>query len=103
LANKDKKSLWLLFCEAKRNGLSGEEIIGTLWWQLKSLRLAAMTNSASEAGMKDFTYNKAKRALRNFRDGELETLSHSLLLAYHDGHGGIRDIDYALEEWVLGL
>ena len=103
LASKDKRKLWLLFQEAKAGGLAEEEIIGVLWWQLKALRLAAAASSASEAGMKDFPYNKAKRALATFKDGELEELSHSLLTVYHDGHGGIRDIDTALEKWTLTI
>ncbi len=101
LSKRDKKSLWVLLCDAKRAGLSAEEIIGTLWWQLKSLRLATSTNSASEAGMKDYPYNKAKRALSGFKAGELDKLSFDLLRVYHDGHGGIRDTDEGLEEWVL--
>ena len=98
---RDKKTLWILLCEAKQAGLASEEIIGTLWWQLKTLRIAAVTKSAEEAGMKDYPYNKAKRALRNFKAGELEELSSSLLSVYHDGHGGVRDIELGLEEWVL--
>ncbi len=101
LAKKDKKMLWVQLMEAKAAGLSAEEIIGTLWWQLKSLRLAALTGSAEEAGMKDFPYQKAKRALSAFKSGELEALSTSLLSVYHDGHGGVKDIELALEGWVL--
>jgi DNA polymerase III delta subunit len=101
LATRDKKSLWVLLQEAKRAGLVAEEIIGTLWWQLKTLRLAILTKNASEAGMKDFPFNKAKRALSNFKEGEVAELSMKLLKVYHDGHGGIRDIDEGLEEWVL--
>ena len=101
LVNKDKRQLWVLLQEAKRNGLSAEEIIGTLWWQLKTLRLAMLTKSAEEAGVKDFPYNKAKRSLKNFKDGEIESLSFKLLNLYHDGHVGKCDIDLALEEWVL--
>lgn len=101
LARKDKKTLWLGLCEAKEAGLSAEEIIGTLWWQLKTLRLAALTKTAQEAGMKDFPYSKAKRALPNFKEGELASLSASLLGLYHKGHQGETDIDLALEEWVL--
>lgn len=103
LSRKDKKTLWLLLQEAKQTGLSEEEIIGTLWWQLKTLRLAAVTNSASEAGMKDFPYNKAKRSLSKFQAGELEKISHNLLFVYHNGHAGVRDIDISLEKWVLTL
>ncbi len=103
LSNKDKRRLWVLLQEAKKNNLSSEEIIGTLWWQLKTLRLALLTGSSTEAGVKDFPYNKAKRALRNFKTGEIEDLSFKLLKLYHDGHAGKRDIDLALEEWVLTL
>ncbi len=103
LAKKDKKSLWLIYQEAVAAGQSAEELIGILWWQLKSLRLAKLTSSASEAGMKDFPYNKAKRALSTFKDGELESLSLSLLTLYHDGHGGVVDINEGLERWLLKL
>lgn len=103
LSQKDKKTLWLQLQEASASGLSAEEIIGTLWWQLKTLRLAKITKSASEAGMKDFPYNKAKRALSNFKEGELEELSTRLLALYHDGHLGKRDINIALEKWTLSI
>jgi DNA polymerase III delta subunit len=103
LAQKDKRRLWVLLQEARKNNLREEEIVGMLWWQLKSLRLAAVTQSASEAGMKDFPYNKAKRALTAFAPGEVVALSRSLLELYHAGHSGMRDMDIALEQWVLTL
>ncbi len=103
LASKDKKNLWLLLQDAKRAGLSAEEIIGTLWWQLKSLRIAKVTKNAEEAGMKDYSYNKTKRALSAFKVGEIESLSRSLLVVYHEGHSGVRDTDLALEKWILQI
>jgi len=103
LAQKDKRQLWVLLQDARKDGLREEEIIGMLWWQLKSLRLAAVTNSAEEAGMKDFPYNKSKRALSTFAPGEVVILSQSLLELYHAGHSGQRDMDIALEQWVLTL
>jgi DNA polymerase III delta subunit len=103
LAQKDKRQLWVLLQDARQAGLREEEIIGMLWWQLKSLRLAAVTNSADEAGMKDFPYNKSKRALSKFAPGEVTALSQTLLELYHAGHSGQRDMDIALEEWVLTL
>lgn len=103
LARKDKKSLWVLLQNARHHNVSAEEIIGTLFWQLKSLRLAAETSSALEAGMKPFMYTKAKSALGKFAPGELTTLSRTLLSLYHDGHSGKRDIDLALEKFLLTL
>lgn len=103
LADRDKKNLWMHYTAAKEAGIPPEEIIGIFWWQLKSLKLASVTSSAIEAGMKDFPYSKAKRALSKFKDGEIESLSRSLLTVYHDGHLGKRDIDLALEKWCLSL
>ena len=102
LASKDRRQLWVLLQEAKAAGSAPEELIGILWWQLKALRLAEVTSGASEAGMKDFPYNKAKRSLSKFAPGEVIKVSQSLLELYHDGHAGVRDIDLALEQWVLG-
>ncbi len=101
LAKKDKKNMWVLLNQAQAAGLRNEEIIGMLWWQLKALRLARLTSSAEEAGMKDFPYKKATQSLRNFKGGEVEQLSRSLLELYHLAHQGKRDMDLALEEWVL--
>ena len=103
LAAKDKRRLWVLLQEARLNGLREEEIIGMLWWQLKAFRLAANTHSAAEAGMKDFPYNKAKRALMVFAPGEVEQLSQDLLTLYHDAHAGKREMDTALEQWTLQI
>lgn len=103
LLQKDKKSLWVLWQQAKQAGLSAEEVIGVLWWQLKTLRLASQTPNAASAGLKDFPYNKAKRALSKFAADEPVRLSHDLITLYHDGHAGRRDIDIALERWLLTL
>ncbi len=101
LLAKDKKTLWILLQEAKQNQIASEELIGILWWQLKTLRLTYVTMSAGEAKVKDFPYNKAKRGQSKFSKEDVEKLSLSLLEVYHDGHGGRRDIELGLEEWVL--
>lgn len=103
LLERDKKTLWILLQEAWRRGTTNEEIIGTLFWQLKMLRLAEQTRSAEEAGQKPFVYEKAKRALKKFKDGELENISHDLLMLYHEGHTGKGDIALSLEHWVLTI
>ncbi len=101
LLERNKKSLWLLFMEAQRNGSTNEEILGTLFWQMKILRLAERTKTAEEAGQKTYPYDKAKRALARFKKGEVDALARSLLVIYHEGHTGKRDTALALEEWVL--
>jgi DNA polymerase III delta subunit len=103
LLHKDKKNLWLLYCESLQFGHTPEEIIGTLWWQLKILRIAIMTNSFEEAGIKEYPYNKAKRVIRNFKVEEIDSLMTNLVLVYHQGHSGEKDIAIGLEEWVLSV
>ncbi len=103
LSKRDKKLLWLLWNEALRNGLSPEEIVGILWWQLKTLRLAAIGQTAAEVGLKDFPYKKAKAALAKFKPGELEDLSRSLLSLAHESRLGRQDIQVSLERWILRI
>jgi DNA polymerase III delta subunit len=103
LAKKDKKSLWVLVQEAQLLGIRDEEIIGILWWQLKTIRLAAMTTTATEAGVKDYPYRKAKQALQKYSEGDIARHSHTLLKLYHQGHKGRVDLRLALEKWVLSL
>ena len=67
------------------------------------MKLAAATSSASEAGVKDFPYNKAKRSLSKFAPGEVDTLSRSLLRTYHDAHKGLVDLSFGFEMWVLSV
>jgi DNA polymerase III delta subunit len=102
-AKKDKKQMWVLLQQARALGIRDEETIGIIWWQLKSLRLAKVTRSAEEAGMKDYPYKKTSQALRNFKDGEVEALSSSLLGLYHEGHQGKKEIEVSLEQWVLTI
>ncbi len=103
LSLRDKKTLWILLQESWRDGRASEELIGTLFWQLKMIRLTELTKSADEAGQKPFVYDKAKRARSKFKEGEVSSLMHSLVVLYHDGHGGRRNIEHALEAWVLAL
>jgi DNA polymerase III delta subunit len=103
LCRKDKKTMWMILAEARLLGLPDEELIGILWWQLKLLRLAGLTNSAEEAGVKSYPYQKAKRALVAFSEDDILRLSNSLLRLYHDGHKGKVDLALSLERWVLKL
>lgn len=100
-ARRERRLLWLLIQEARLVGVREEEMIGIIWWQIKALRLAAVTKTSTEAGMKDFPYRKAKQALNKFSEEELSSLARSLLELYHDGHKGLSDTKLALEAWAL--
>ena len=102
LLRRDKKSLWVLLMRARLAGISSEEIIGTLFWQVKTMRLVLSTSSAREAGVKPFVYTKAQKGLTKYSEEEVHNLSRVLIDVYHTGHLGA-DIDNTLERWVLSL
>lgn len=102
-AKRDRKLLWLLWNEALFAGNSPEELAGILWWQIKTLRLAQVGSSAEAVGLKDFPFTKAKRALSNFKEGELERFSRELLAITHESRLGKFDLSLALERWLLKI
>jgi DNA polymerase III delta subunit len=97
---RDKKKLWTLYVEALKNS-APEEIHGILWWQLKSMILSVKSGSASEVGMKDFPYNKAKRFAKNFTADELQDLSDEMIAIYHESRRGGSDLGIRLEKFLL--
>ncbi|HVT75152.1 MAG TPA: hypothetical protein VHD69_01885 [Candidatus Paceibacterota bacterium] len=101
LGARDKKKLWMLLREALDEDAAPEEIHGILFWQAKSLALAAKTSSVTEAGLNPFVYGKAKRYAANFKEGEIETLLSKLVHLYHRAHRG--QIDFAVELEKLAL
>ncbi|HEY9481062.1 MAG TPA: hypothetical protein VIR98_02390 [Candidatus Paceibacterota bacterium] len=101
LANRDKKSLWLQLRKALDTDAVPEEIHGILFWQAKSLALAARSASATDAGLNPFVFNKAKRASAHFKAGEIDHLLSNLVSMYHRAHRG--EIDFALELEKLAL
>jgi DNA polymerase III delta subunit len=103
LGSRDKKGLWVLFREAMDRDAAPEEIHGILFWQAKSLALAARTRDAAEAGLNPFVYGKAKRYVSNFRVGEIDALVSRLVHIYHHSHRGEGDFELALEKMILDL
>jgi DNA polymerase III delta subunit len=103
LGRRDRKSLWAMYHSALFNGSEPEELHGLLFWQIKSLLIAAQSKSAEEAGQKPFVWSKAKGFLQNFTPEELKGASSSLVDIYHDARKGIVDFDIALEKFILGV
>jgi DNA polymerase III delta subunit len=101
LLRRDRRQMWLILQQAVQAGVTEEEIVGVLWWQLKSLLLADRTKTAKEASMKEFTYNKAKRSLGAFKPGEVEQLAARLLAGFHHVRVGKGQLSDVLERWIL--
>lgn len=103
LGRKDKKNLWVSYQEALRRGVAPEEIHGTLFWQVKTLLIAGRSENISDSGLKPYSWTKAKSALRNWKEEELQNLASNLVEIYHQARRGEYELDTALERVILDL
>jgi hypothetical protein len=103
IVSRKKKDSWVIYQKALAAGLVAEEIFWKVVWAVKTLMLAKNTKSAKDADMKDYPYMKAKSALKNWKDGELEKLSESLVIGYHNARRGEGEIDTLIEKTLLKL
>jgi DNA polymerase III delta subunit len=103
VGQRDSFKAWSTYRQAVDNGIESESIIGTLFWQLKSMAVAATGNSAGETGLSPFLYSKAKRAAGNYSADELRALTDKFITLYHDGHRGKVDMESGVERILLAL
>ena len=103
IAKRDKKTAWLLFEKALASGLTPEEIFWKVVWQVKALLVAKNTANAMEAEMKEWPYSKAKANLKNYKEGELEDMSRTLVVGYHEARRGGVEIESLLAKFILNL
>lgn len=101
VGQRDSFKAWTIYRQAIDNGTEPENIIGTLFWQLKSMAVASGGNSAGE--MSPFVYSKAKRAVGNYSADELQTLTKKFITLYHDGHRGKVDLELGVERVLLTI
>ena len=100
---RNKREAWVLYQKALASGMVAEEVFFKLFWQVKTMLLAAKTRNAEEADMKSFPYSKAKGFLRNFKPGELEKLSGELVRGYHQVRRGEGEMETLVEKMLLKL
>jgi len=103
LGARDRFKAWTIYREAIQNGLESESILGTLFWQAKSMALAAEAKSAGETGLSPFVYSKAKKYSSNYSREEIGRLLERLIVLYHDGHRGLVDLELGTEKFLLKM
>jgi len=101
--SRDSSKVWSIYRQAIDAGIEPENIIGTLFWQVKSMIQAGVAKSATEAGLSPFVFSKAKKYSDNYSGEEIQGLTEKLITIYHDGHRGLRDMEWGLERLMLGV
>ncbi len=100
-SDRDKKKTWTLYRAEIEKGKDPREIIGLLFWAVKSLILSKKSSSADEAGLNPFVYRKSKSASAKFKEGELEEISKSIVDFYHSATNGNLEWEEGLEALIL--
>ncbi|MDO8603875.1 MAG: hypothetical protein Q7K40_00450 [bacterium] len=103
LGKRNKKELWVLYQEALTNGLSAEEISGTLFWAVKNIALMKSAKEGDDAGISPFVAKKSRDFAKNYTADEIQNLSRALVTSYHEAHRGGEPMDIAIERFILGL
>lgn len=101
LGSRDPMKAWMIYRQAVDSGLEAENILGTLFWQAKSMVLSAQAKNAGEAGVNPFVFMKSKKYAGNYSRDELSELVTNIITLYHDGHRGLRDLELATERLLL--
>lgn len=103
IGQRDGIKAWMTYRRAIVLGLEPESIVGTIFWQLKSMLVAMNGKNAAEAGLNPFVYSKAKKAADRYTGAEIRSFMKYLVTAYHDGHRGEVDMGSAIEVMILRL
>lgn len=98
---RDKKKTWMLYRAEIEKGKDPRELIGLIFWAVKSMILSKKSASADEAGLNPFVYKKSKSASNNFKEGELEKLSRAIVDFYHNATNGDLEWEEGLEALIL--
>ena len=99
---RNPKQAWIAYRNAISSNKAPEEIVGLVWWQLKTLWLVAKLGN--RAGQSPYATQKAKQALKKYSAREIAGLCRSLVAAYHGSRLGTGpELEGALERWILAL
>lgn len=100
---RNKKHAWVLLQKARMRGTSPEELHGLLFWIAKSMAVAAQVNTAEEADMKPFVFNKARRFAQNYSNEELRGHVRVLSTLPQHARRSATQLDISLEQFVLAI
>ena len=103
VGSRDPFKAWSIYRQAVDSGIEAENIIGTLFWQVKSMVLASTAKTANEAGLSPFVFSKSKKYASLYSPEELRGLMSDLITYYHDGHRGIVNIELSVERRLLKI
>ncbi|MFA5736653.1 MAG: hypothetical protein WCX70_00415 [Candidatus Paceibacterota bacterium] len=102
-ATRDKNEAWTLYEEALLSGVTPEDVLWKIIWQVQNMLLVKRTENEKELNLKPFVLGKTKRVAQKFEIEELEKLSSELVDLYHETYLGSEEFEFGLERILLGV
>ncbi len=103
LGRKDKKNLWINFFKATSFGVEAEEILGVLFWQIKTILLCLNTKDPKEFSISPFAYKNAILFAKNWKKEELLLLSDKIVEISDMTRSGEGESEVLLEKLILEI
>lgn len=103
LGNKDKKNLWINFLKAIDFGVSGEEISGILFWQMKSIIVAICSENQVKSKLNPFVYKNALAFSKKWKKEEILGFCDDLVSINQKVRNGEGEISLLLEKRILEI
>jgi DNA polymerase III delta subunit len=100
-ASKNKLKAWEIYRRLIYDGVETESIVGTLFWQIKSVIVADKSKTASEAGLNPFVFSKSKKFSSYWKSEELQNTMKEVVEMYHEAHRGRCNLEKRVELLIL--
>src|SRR5690606_3381830 len=99
---RDRRKIWLSLKQAQKDNLDVDQLLGVLWWQIKSIFIAQSSADPKSAGLNPFVYRQSAGC--PWDTEALEYEAARLLLAQKNARetGGL-DLWLELEAWALSI
>lgn len=101
-ARGDRKNAWTMLATLREGGARDEEIIGTLFWRLKTMLLAKDARGAEETGLKPFVFTTARRLAEKYAREDIQKKMDDIVALQYETRRMSGDTAIALERLVLG-
>ena len=103
---RDRKGAWLSLMRAVARGVSGEEITGVLFWQIKNMLLVKKFLCLGEGApdnlnLKPFVFHKARDFAERFSESELQNATGALVDLIHLNRRRGEELLVGLELFLL--
>ncbi len=98
---RDKKGAWAMYTEALLDDKSPDEIIGALFWLLKTVSLLTKLPKGAVSGLNPYVEKKSRSYMTKYTNDELFAFRQAIVQLYHDARRGTVSIDEGLEAILL--